>query len=134
LECWFKVGRTSKGHQRFIAHVQQDRAISKGNRYTFQTTVIAGDIYLKRNPAIIATTQQYYPIANVAKTHRGKRYTRQADRSGNNACAWSINASYNKPEFPFGRKSNYVASLVEALKSDRGQLIARRRRQGGDLK
>lgn len=127
------VGRTSDGHQQFIALCKQDPRYLKDNRYIFQTTVIAGDDLFKRNPPRITTTQLNQAIATAASTLRGMSTAAGPD-GGNNACAWSINRVLQQAGIPpLGENPNYVPSLVDALKSDRGQLIAPSDAKAGDL-
>lgn len=127
------VGRTSDGHRQFIALCKQDSRYLKNSQYIFQTIVIAGDDLFKRYPPTIATTQINSAIANAATTLRGMS-TADGPDGGNNACAWSINRVLQQAGIaPLGENSNYVPSLVDALKSDRGQLIKRSDAQAGDL-
>lgn len=127
------VGRTADGHRQFIALCKQDSRYLKNSQYIFQTTVIAGDDLFKRYPPTIATTQINSAIANAATTLKGMS-TADGPDGGNNACAWSINRVLQQAGIaPLGENPNYVPSLVDAIKSDRGQLIKKSDAQAGDL-
>lgn len=127
------VGRNRDGHQQFIAMCQQDPRYLKNNQYIFQTTIIAGDDLFERYPPTIATSQLNQAIATAAQTLRDMN-TADGPDSGNNACAWSINRVLQQAGIaPLGENPNYVPSLVDALKSDRGQLINRSDAKAGDL-
>lgn len=127
------VGRTRDGHKQFITLCKQDPRYLKNNQYIFQTTIIAGDDLFKRYPPTIATSQLNNAIANAATTLRGMS-TADGPDGGNNACAWSINRVLQQAGIPpLGENPNYVPSLVDALKSDRGQPIKRSDAKAGDL-
>lgn len=127
------VGRTRDGHQQFIRLCKQDPRYLKNNQYIFQTTVIAGDDLFKRYPPTIATSQLNQAILSAATTLRGMS-TADGPDGGNNACAWSINRVLQQAGIaPLGENPNYVPSLVDALKSDRGQPINRSDAKAGDL-